>query len=65
MAFGNRSSTQTPVFYHQSQTLDIEDLANHGVVCQKSDLHGNSDIQNSQKLAPLQITAKKIQAKIS
>ena len=43
-----------------SQTLDIVDLAIHGVVCQKSDFHGNSDIQNSQKLDPLEITAKKI-----
>jgi hypothetical protein len=44
--------------------LDIIDLAIHGVVCQKSDFHGNSDIQNSQKPDPLEITAKKIQAKI-
>jgi hypothetical protein len=28
-------------------------LAIHGVVCQKSDFYGNSDIQNSQKLDPL------------
>jgi hypothetical protein len=40
--------------------LDIVDLAIHGVVCQKSDFHGNSDIQNFQKLSPLEITAKKI-----
>jgi hypothetical protein len=26
------------------QTLDIVDLAIHGVVCQKSDFHGNGDI---------------------
>jgi hypothetical protein len=39
--------------------LDIVDLAIHGVVCQKSDFRGNSDIQNSQKLDPLEITAKK------
>jgi hypothetical protein len=32
--------------------------------CQNSDFHGNSDIQNSQKLEPLEITAKKFQAKI-
>jgi hypothetical protein len=35
-------------------------LAIHGVVCQKSDVHGNSDIQNSQKLDPLEKTAKKV-----
>jgi hypothetical protein len=40
--------------------LDIVDLAIHGVVCQKSNFRGNSDIQNSQKLDPLEITAKKI-----
>jgi hypothetical protein len=28
------------------------------VVCQKSDFYGNSDIQNSQKLDPSEITAK-------
>jgi hypothetical protein len=39
--------------------MDIVDLEIHGVVCQKSDFHGNSDIQNSQKLNPLEITAKK------
>jgi hypothetical protein len=49
----------------QSQTLDIVDLAIHGVVCQKYDFHGNSNIQNSQKLDPIEITAKKFQAKIS
>jgi hypothetical protein len=49
----------------QPQTLDIVDLAIHGVVCQKSDFRGNGDIQNSQKLDPLEITAKKFQAKIS
>jgi hypothetical protein len=45
------------------QTLDIVDLAIPGVVCQKSYFQGNSDIQNSQKLDPLEIT-KKFQAKI-
>jgi hypothetical protein len=40
--------------------LDIVDLAIHGVVCQKSNFHGNSDMQNSQRLDPLEITAKKI-----
>jgi hypothetical protein len=40
--------------------MDIVDLAIHGAVCQKSDFHGNSDIQNSQKLDPLEITAKKV-----
>jgi hypothetical protein len=34
------------------------------VFCQKSDFRGNSNIQNSKKLKPLEITAKKIQAKI-
>jgi hypothetical protein len=34
-------------------------LAIHEVVCQKSDFNGNSDIQNSQKVDPLKITAKK------
>jgi hypothetical protein len=37
------------------QTLEIVDLAIRGVVCQKSDFHGNSDFQNYQKLDPLQI----------
>jgi hypothetical protein len=44
--------------------LEIVDLATRGVVYQKSDFHGNSDIQNYQKLDPLEITAKKFQAKI-
>jgi hypothetical protein len=43
--------------------MDIIDLAIHQVVCQKSDFHGNSDFQNSQKLDPLQ-KSKKIQVKI-
>jgi hypothetical protein len=42
------------------QTLNIVDLAIQGVVCQKSDFHGNSDILNSQKLDPLEKAAKKI-----
>jgi hypothetical protein len=29
---------------HKPQTMDIVDLAIHGVVFQKSDFHGNSDI---------------------
>jgi hypothetical protein len=33
--------------------MDIEDMAIHRVVFQKSDFHGNSDIQNSQKLDPI------------
>ena len=41
------------------------DLAIHGVVCQKYDVLDNSDIQNSQKLDPLEKTAKKFNAKIS
>jgi hypothetical protein len=32
--------------------------------CQRSDFHGNSDIKNSQRLDPLEITAKKFQAEI-
>jgi hypothetical protein len=44
--------------------LNILDLAIHGVVCQKSGFHGKSSFQNSQKLDPLEITAKKFQAKI-
>jgi hypothetical protein len=44
--------------------MNIVDLAIHRVACQKSDFHGNSDIQNSQKLDPLEIIAKKNQAKI-
>jgi hypothetical protein len=46
------------------QTIDIIDLAIHVVVCQKSDFHGKNDIQNSQRLGPLEITAKKFMAKI-
>jgi hypothetical protein len=45
------------------QTMDLVDLAIHGVVCQKYDFHGNSDIQHSQKLDPLEITAKKFRPK--
>jgi hypothetical protein len=51
--------------YHMlaSETMDIVGMKIHPVVCQNSDLHRNSDLQNSQKLVhPLQITAKKIQA---
>jgi hypothetical protein len=43
--------------------LDIVNLAIHGVACKKSDFHGNSDIQNSQKLDPIEITAKKFRPK--
>jgi hypothetical protein len=39
--------------------MDIVDMAIHQIVCQKSDFHGNSDFQNSQKLDHIQITAKK------
>jgi hypothetical protein len=41
------------------QTMDIVNMAIRQVVCQKSDFHGNSDFQNSHKLDPIQITAKK------
>jgi hypothetical protein len=44
--------------------MDIVDMAIQPVVCRKSDFLGNSDFQNSQKLDPLQIPAKKYQAKI-
>jgi hypothetical protein len=46
------------------QTLDIVDLTIYGAVCQKSDFHSNSDKHNSQKLDPIELTAKKFQAKI-
>jgi hypothetical protein len=49
---------------YRPQTMDIVDMEIHRVVRQKSDFHGNSDFQNSQKLDPLQITAKKCQPKI-
>jgi hypothetical protein len=39
--------------------MGLVDLAIHGVVCQKSDFHGNSDIQNSQKLDLLEIATTK------
>ncbi len=48
----------------QPQTMEIVNVAIHQAVCQMSDFHRNSDLQNSQKLDPLQVTAKKIQAKI-
>jgi hypothetical protein len=35
--------------YARLTDLDIVDSAIHGVVCQKSDFHGKSDIQNSKK----------------
>jgi hypothetical protein len=44
--------------------MDIKDMANHQVVCQKSNFYGNSVFQNYQKLDPMQMTAKKFQAKI-
>jgi hypothetical protein len=43
--------------------LDIVDLAIYGVVCQKSDFNGNSDILHSQKLDTLEITTKKFMPK--
>jgi hypothetical protein len=42
----------------EPQTMDIVGMAIHRVVCQKSDFHGNSDFQNSQKLDHLQLTTK-------
>jgi hypothetical protein len=52
-------------YYVGITDVDIVDLAIHGVFCQKSDFNGNSDIPNSQNLGPLEIKAKKFQAKIS
>jgi hypothetical protein len=43
--------------------MDIIDMAIHPVVGQKSDFYGNSDFQISQKLDPLQKTAKKFRQK--
>jgi hypothetical protein len=43
--------------------MDIVDMAFHQVVCQKSDVHGKSDFQNSQKPDPLQMTAKELRPK--
>jgi hypothetical protein len=43
--------------------MDIADMAIHRLVCQKSDFHGNSDFQNTPKLDPLQIIAKKFKPK--
>jgi hypothetical protein len=70
-AYGFICSIKRPVlirFYYTvtgliPQTIDNVDSAFHGVVCQKSDFQGNSDIQNSQKLDPLEITAKKFRPK--
>jgi hypothetical protein len=41
----------------------IVDMAIHPVFCQKYDFHGNSEIQNSQKLDSLEIIAKKLRPK--
>jgi hypothetical protein len=41
------------------QTMDIVGIATHQVVRQKLDIHINSNFQNSQKLDPLQMAAKK------
>jgi hypothetical protein len=46
--------------------MDIVDLAIHQVVvCQKSDFHNSSDIRNSQKPDPLQMTEKNIRPKLA
>ncbi len=42
------------------QTMDIADMAIYTLVCQKSDFHGNCDVQNYQKLNSSQILAKKL-----
>jgi hypothetical protein len=44
--------------------MDIVDMAIHPVICQKSDVHRNSDFQKSQKLDPLQIPAKNLRKNI-
>jgi hypothetical protein len=38
--------------------MDIVDLAIHGVFCQKSDFHGNSDIPKFPKARPYEICKK-------
>ena len=40
-------------------------MAIHPGVCQKSEFHGKSDFQNSQKLDPLQIPFQAINASLS
>jgi hypothetical protein len=52
--------TESPENWSQTTDLDIVDSAIHGVVCQKSDFHGNSNIQNPKKLDPLENKSKKI-----
>jgi hypothetical protein len=65
LVFKSRTiDTGSPLIRCYSQTMDLVDLAIHEVVYQKSDFHGNSDIQNFQKLDPFEITAKKFQTKI-
>jgi hypothetical protein len=44
--------------------MNIVDIAIYPVICQESNFHGNFEIQNSQKLDPLQIPSKKFQNKI-
>ncbi len=62
---GASSKTGLPACFTKCnlQTYTTVDMAIHGVVCQKSDFYGNSDIQNCQKLDPLEITAKNIKPK--
>jgi hypothetical protein len=43
--------------------MDIADMSIHPVVRQKSNFHRNSDFQNSQKLDPLLLPAKKFKPK--
>jgi hypothetical protein len=43
--------------------MNIVDMAIHPGVCQKSNFHINRDFQNSQKLDPLQMPAKKFRPK--
>jgi hypothetical protein len=45
--------------------MNIVNMAIHQAVCQKSDFHRNIDFQNSKRLDPLQITAKKFRPKYS
>jgi hypothetical protein len=45
-------------FGMEPQTMDIVDMANHPVLCQKFDFHRNSVFQNSPKIDSLPKPAK-------
>ncbi len=55
----NHQKVRFSIYNSLVTDLDIVDSAIHGVVCQKSDVHGKSDIQNSKKLNPLENKSKK------